>query len=295
MPSRTNLDMDVLRTFVAGFELGSFARAAERVGRSQSAVSTQLRRLEEQVGQPLVARAGRGLALTAAGETLFSYARRILELNDEAVERVHGDAVEGSVRLGLPQDFAETWLPRVLARFGRAHPNVHAEVRAERNAEIVARTRKGELDVALAWGDPVRGLHSERLGALQAEWIAHPEWNGVPAAGKDPLPLIAFEPPCIFRSAAIRALDAAGMPWRIAFTTSSLAGLWAAAEAGLGVTVRTAFGLPPTIAARPPADLGLPPLPSIPLALHRAETDPGPAASRLSAMLREAIADQLST
>src|ERR1700688_2527074 len=100
MAHRTNLDMDVLRTFVTGFELGSFARAADRLGRSQSAISTQLRKLEEQVGQALVQRSGRGLALTAPGEELLGYAKRILELNDEAVDRLRAADLQGWVRLG---------------------------------------------------------------------------------------------------------------------------------------------------------------------------------------------------
>ena len=109
-----NLDMDALRSFVTGFELGNFARAAERLGRSQSAVSTQLRKLEMQAGQPLVQKAGRTLALTAAGEGLFGYAKQLLALNDEAVDRLRGADIEGWARLGLPQDFAESWLPGVL-------------------------------------------------------------------------------------------------------------------------------------------------------------------------------------
>src|SRR5579864_8778213 len=116
---RTNLDMDVLRTFAVGMELGSFARAAERLGRSQAAVSAQLKKLEEQTGETLFKKAGRGLALTDAGEALLSYARRMLELNDEAVAAVRGAQIEGWVRLGLPQDFAEAWLPSVLGRFMR--------------------------------------------------------------------------------------------------------------------------------------------------------------------------------
>src|SRR3977135_4655508 len=111
MARRTNLEMDVLRTFVTGFELGSFARAADRLGRSQSAVSTQLRKLEDQVGQPLVRKSGRGLALTTAGESLLSYAKRILELNDDAVDIIRGSDVEGWVRLGLPHDLAGSGLP----------------------------------------------------------------------------------------------------------------------------------------------------------------------------------------
>ena len=147
MARRPNLDMDVLRTFVTGFELGSFARAAERLGRSQSAISTQLRKLEEQTGQPLVRKSGRGLLPTAAGERLLAYARRILDLNDEAVGAVRDMEFEGRVRLGLPQDFAESWLPGALGRFGKAHPRVRVDVRTEHNATLVERTIKGELDL----------------------------------------------------------------------------------------------------------------------------------------------------
>src|ERR1700748_189968 len=129
--------MDVLRTFVTWFELGSFARAADRLGRSQSAVSTQLRKLEDQVGQRLVQRSGRGLILTAAGESLLSYAKRLLELNDEAVGNIRVAEVEGWARLGLAQDFAESWLPPVLTRFSQAYPGVRMEVQVDRSVPLV--------------------------------------------------------------------------------------------------------------------------------------------------------------
>ncbi len=152
MSSRTNLDMDVLRTFVMGFELGSFARAADRLGRSQSSVSTQLRKLEEQIGLPIVQKSGRGLALTTAGESLLSYAKRLLELNDEAVDTIRGSDLEGWVRLGLPQDFADSMLPAVLGRFAKAHPRVRVEVQVDRSVALIEKTIKGDLDMALAWG-----------------------------------------------------------------------------------------------------------------------------------------------
>src|SRR5258708_8066695 len=128
---RINLNMDVLRTFVTGLELGRFSKAAKRLGRSQSAISTQLRRLEEQVGRPLLEKSGRGLSLTTAGERLLSYAKRILELNDEVVDGLRDGEVEGWVRLGIPQDFAEGWLTRLLGRFPRPHPKGHLAVRAD--------------------------------------------------------------------------------------------------------------------------------------------------------------------
>src|SRR5512146_94987 len=167
----TNLDMDALRTFVAGMELGSFAKAAERIGRSTSAVSAQLKKLEEQSGIALVRKAGRGLALTDGGETLLSYARRLLELNDEAVNAVRGVELEGWVRLGLQEDFGETVLPQVLGRFARAHPRVRIEGRIGRNSDLIEGIAAGRLDIALAWdgGEPRRGV--ERIADVPLCWL----------------------------------------------------------------------------------------------------------------------------
>ena len=291
MASRVNLNMDVLRTFACGVELGSFAKAAQRLGRSQSAVSTQLRRLEEQAGKPLFRKSGRGLALTTAGESLLSYAKRILELNDEAIDGLQDGEVEGWVRLGIPQDFAEGWLTGVLGQFARAHPKVRVEVRAEQNLAVIERLVQGELDLALAWGadDKVR---AERLVDLPMVWIGRPDWAGTKRLGSEPLPLVAFEPPCVFRSAGIAALDAVGISWRLAFTSPSLAGLWAATEAGLGVTLRTAIGLPRSLTVLKPASSGLPALPEVQLTLCRKKRAGTVAVNRLSEILRETIAER---
>ena len=295
MPGRTNLDMDVLRTFVTGFELGSFARAADRLGRSQSAVSTQLRKLEDQVGQPLVQKSGRGLALTTAGESLLSYAKRLLELNDEALAAVRGAEVEGWARLGLPQDFAESWLPPVLARFTQAHPRVRVEVQVDRSVPLTEKIVKGELDLALVWGADAKAPHAERIAEIPVAWIARPDWPGLKALGSEPLPLAAFAPPCVFRSAAIEALDNAGIPWRLVFTTPSLSGLWAAAEGGLGITARTRMGMPKTLAALDARAVGLPELAAIPLTLLRSETESAVSVARLKDILVETIEEQLGT
>jgi DNA-binding transcriptional LysR family regulator len=294
MPTRTNLDMDVLRTFVTGFELGSFARAAERLGRSQSAISTQLRKLEDQIGRPLVQKSGRGLALTTAGEGLLSYAKRLLELNDEAVETVRGSDLEGWARLGLPQDFAESWLPAVLSRFARAHPKVRVEVQVDRSASLIEKTLSGALDVALVWGDGNASPHGERVAAVPIQWVGRPDWGGVESLGGQPLPFVAFEPPCTFRSAAVDAMDAAGLSWRLVFTSPSLSGLWAAVEGGLGITVRTALKMPPSLVALDPVTTGLPALPLAPLALHRAEAEPTAAVTKLTDIVTETIRDELA-
>jgi DNA-binding transcriptional LysR family regulator len=291
MVPRVNLNMDVLRTFVTGLELGSFSKAAQRLGRSQSAISTQLRRLEEQAGKALFKKSGRGLALTTAGENLLSYAKRILELNDEAIDGLQDSEVEGWVRLGIPQDFAEGWLTGVLGRFARAHPKVRVEVRAEQNVLVIERLVEGELDLAIAWGADDK-VHAERLLDLPMVWIGRPDWTGVKRLGSEPLPLVAFEPPCVFRSAGIAALDAVGISWRLAFTSPSLAGLWAATEAGLGMTLRTGIGLPRSLTVLKPASSGLPALPKVQLTLCRKKRDAAAAVNRLAEILRETISER---
>jgi DNA-binding transcriptional LysR family regulator len=293
MLARVNLNMDVLRTFVIGLELGSFSKAAQRLGRSQSAISTQLRRLEEQAGKPLFKKSGRGLALTSAGENLLSYAKRILELNDEAIDGLKDAEVEGWVRLGIPQDFAEGWLTGVLGQFARSHPKVRVEVRAEQNVAIIDRLVQGELDLALTWGadDKVR---AEALVDLPMVWIGRADWAGPKRLGSEPLPLIAFEPPCVFRSAGIAALDQAGLGWRLSFTSPSLAGLWAATEAGLGVTLRTTIALPRSLTVLKPANSGLPALPKVQLTLCRKKRGGAAVVNRLAEILRETIAERTS-
>lgn len=285
----TNLDMDVLRSFVAGTDLGSFAKAAERLGRSQSAVSLQLKKLEEQVGESLLRKEGRGLALTAPGEILLSYARRLLELNDEAVAAVRGVAVEGWVRLGIVQDFAEVWLPALLGRFARAHPGVKIDVIVDRGINLAEQVARGELDLALAWGD-YPSPHRRKLAEIPLHWIGRAGFQLSPG---QPVPLIAFRPPCTFRKRAVEALDAAGLPWRLAFTSPSLAGLFAAVEAGLGVTPRTAEGIPPRLALLGP-ESGLPPLaPPVELFLHQAQEHSPPAVTRLIETLLETLESDL--
>lgn len=295
MSQRTNLDLGALRTFVAGFELGSFARAAERLGRSQSALSTQLRKLEEQVGQPLVQKSGRGLALTTAGESLFSYARRLLDLNDEAVESLKGADVAGWARLGLLQDVAEGWLPSVLGRFSRAHPKVRIEVQMDRSTPLTERVARGELDAALVWGDGSGAPHAAKVADVPMRWIGRADWPGVAALLGEPIPFASIAPPCLFRSAAIDAMDAAGLPWRLVFTSPSLPGLWAAAAGGLGITVRSTIDLPKGLAALDAAACGLPALPAVPMAIHWAEAEPSPAVRRLTDMLLETVSADVAS
>lgn len=285
---RVTFDLDVLRSFATGIELGSFARAADRLGRSTSAISAQLKKLEEQAGTPIFRKAGRGLGLTEAGETMLAYARRLLDLNDEAAAALHGLDLEGWIRLGLQEDFGDTLLPAVLGRFARAHPKVRIEARVARNAELMDRLSAGRLDLALAWGEAAGGPHGRRVAEAPMRWIGP---AGQVPAHDGTVPLIAFEAPCLFRETAAAALDRAGMPWRLAFTSPNLSGLWAATAAGLGVTIRTGLGLPPTLGI---VEHGLPgPLPSIALSLHQAEAELSPPAQRLAELIVQALGGKL--
>ncbi len=294
--SRLLFDLDVLRSFVTGVELGSFAKAADRVGRSTSAVSAQLKKLEEQAGTPIFRKAGRGLALTEAGETMLTYARRLLDLNDEAAVAIRGGELEGWVRLGLQEDFGETLLPQVLGRFARAHPKVRIEARVVRNAELVERVTSGRLDLALAWSNGYQSAHCERIAEVPMCWVGPAEaLTGWRADGGEPLPLSVLEAPCLLRDAATRALDHAGIAFRIAFVSPSLGGLWAATAAGLGITIRTPLGLPDKVRRLDGDRSGLPLLPKLDLVLHRAEAEPEPAARRLAAIIVESVKGAVQT
>jgi len=291
MTFRTNLDIDVLRTFVTGVELGSFARAADRLGRSPAAVSAQLKKLEGQVEQTLFAKAGRKLALTDAGELLLGYAKRMLELNDEAVARTKSSEIEGWVRVGLPHDFAEHGLPAVLGRFAKTHPKVRIEARAERNSELIRRVADGQLDLALVWRDERVTKYLEKVAELPLVWIGH---AGYERSKQNTLSLAAFEAPCLFRAAATAALDKIGQPWHLAFTTPSLAGLWAAVEGGLGLAVRTPIGIPKHLSILGKAEK-LPALPTVSLVFIGSGEAPSPAVLLLQDLLRETVGNVVDT
>nr|WP_247749202.1 LysR substrate-binding domain-containing protein [Rhizobium sp. L245/93] len=293
--SKPIFDLDILRSFVAGIELGTFAKAAERVGRSTSAVSAQIKKLEEQAGRPIFRKAGRGLALTEAGETLLGYAHRLLDLNDEAVTAVQGMELEGWVRLGLQEDFGEALLPEVLGRFARAHPKVRIEARVVRNVELMERVRSGRLDLALAWSNGERTAHCELVGEVPMCWVGpmdgRIDWM---ADSGEPMPLATLDAPCLLRTAATKAMDSVGLGWRVAFVSPSLGGLWAATAAGLGITVRTPLGLPGMLRPLFDGELGLPSLPKLDLVLHRASAEQSPATQRLAAIILEALRPSLA-
>lgn len=284
-----DLELELLRTFVAVVDGGGFTRAAERLHRTQSTISQQLKRLEDRLETPLLARNTRNATLTERGELLLGYARRLLALNDEALAALAETQLRGRVRLGSAQEVADGGLADLLAHFSRLHPGVALEVRVDANLKLRDEVERGELDMAVLFQEPGEprngGVKSEVIDRLRRVWVASHE---LAITHDEPLPLVLSNGPCIFRNAVLGTLDAIARPWRIALSTPSLSGMRAALRAGLGVGVRTERWLEPDLRI---LDGELPPLPDVELALITA-TDTGEAVveklrtALLSALLR---------
>ena len=227
----TNLPTNLLRSFVAIVDTGSMLSAADQVYVTQSALSLQIKRLEELVQQPLFLREGRRLALSEHGDVLLDYARRILALHDEALVAVSSGRLAGPVRVGTVQDFADTLLSGLLARFADLHPETQIYAKVAGTAELQALLERDQIDIYIGYAaadDPA------------ALTISPMVWYGDNEVARQPvIPLAVLEKPCRFREAAIAALDAAGRPYRIAVETPNLSSLRAAVDAGLGITCRT--------------------------------------------------------
>jgi DNA-binding transcriptional LysR family regulator len=239
MPHRRNIDIDLLRSFVTIIEVKSFTRAAERLLRTQSAISLQMKRLEEQLDCRLFERGGRGVEPTEAGTLLLSYARRILAANDELVGRMAEPLVEGEVRIGAPEAFAAEHLAPVLARFARAFPKVHMVVRTGASSDLAAAQEKGELDLRVDTVVGERPNAGEELNREALVWCvaegAEPEAR--PGSADQPLRLVATTGACPMRSAAEQALSTAGRPYKLVFEGTSRGSVVSAIGAGLGVGV----------------------------------------------------------
>jgi DNA-binding transcriptional LysR family regulator len=228
------LDLDLLRSFVSVVDAGGFTRAGERVHRTQSTVSQQIRRLEETLGKPLLNRDGKQVSVTDEGERLLSYARRILTLADEARDVVARPENDGVVRLGIPEDFAAYRLAKALSEFARPRPGLRLDVRCKLSADLRYDLAHGELDLALLKCEPGENGNvcswPERLAWVTSQ--THPV-----DLHRNPVPLAVFPQGCLYRNRAIHALEATGRAWRVAYTSPNLAGIQAAVSVGLGVSI----------------------------------------------------------
>jgi DNA-binding transcriptional LysR family regulator len=278
------LDLDLLKAFVAVAEQRSFTRAATMLNRTQSAVSMQIRRLEDRLGVELFHRTKANVDLSSAGEGLLGYARRLLLLNDEAVSRLLDHKIEGRVRLGVMDDYGTFVLPPVLASFVAAYPRIHLEM--ETGLTAFMHDRLGDsFDLVIAM-HPEGHSDGEFLRREQAVWAAGPSPT---IEALEPLPVALFPQGCLFRKWAIEALDQAQRAWRLAFVSHSVSAVEAIVAQGLAVSVMKAGTFPAKLRALSDRD-GMPPLPAADIRLHRAPKLPRPAsllADHLIAALRE--------
>jgi len=231
MPRR-NIDIDLFRTFLAAIDLGGFNKAAAALGRSQSAISMQLKRMEEGLGCALFERQGRTMKLTASGEKLAGYARRLIALHDQALDAMADTRVDGNVSLALMGDYANNVLPDILAEFTELHPSIIVDVTTGFSADLLKQLG-GRYDLVLST-HPLGEGQGERLRVEKTKWVFSSR-HEIPTS--DVIPLALLPPGNLFREWAIQALDEAGLRWRMAFTSTSIATVEAAAAAGIAIGV----------------------------------------------------------
>lgn len=278
------IDTDVLRSFVAIADNASFSRGARQVFRSPSALSMQIKRLEEMLGQSLFIREPRRVRLTAYGELLLGYARRLLALNAEAVECFLAPRISGEVSLGLPDDLSDMALSQTLGTLARSQPSLQVHVVAAASADLRAQAERGELDAALLATGSSEGMVSDPAELLRSDAMAWASLAGGTAHRRRPLPLAMANHGCSWRRSALDALDAAGISYRIAYSSQNGAGQLAAVRADLAIAP-----LPARLITAPciALDTGLPPLAQTPIALIRAP-ERSPASDALVDALKQA-------
>jgi DNA-binding transcriptional LysR family regulator len=263
-----DVDTSLLRTFVVLAETRSFSRTGGLIGRSQSAVSGQIRKLEQVLGRVLLARNTRNVALTPDGERLLGHARQMIASADAMLARFAVDEVKGTVRFGSPEDFATTYLPETLGLFAKAHPAVELRVTCQLTLPLVAAFEVGALDLIVVKQDPAR-----RYDGAKPLWRESLVWVGAQDAEADfevlsqrpaALPLVASPAPCVYRGRAAEALDSARVAWAGVFTSPSFAGCAAAVAAGFGYAVMPRGMVPASLRV---LDDGWPPLAEAEIAL----------------------------
>jgi DNA-binding transcriptional LysR family regulator len=289
--SITNLPTDILRTFLAVIDLGSFTKAGEMLGRTQPAISLQVRKLEELLNLTLLDTSGRSIALTRDGETLARWARQLLVMNDEIVARLQKRESEGSLRVGLPTDYATAFFQRSLAHFSREHRDVQLSIHCDVSERLLPMLADDELDVVIA-------MYDERPSpGLIYTWVERPIWTAGAESDADrrnPVPIAAHPEGCYYRSRMIRSLDQIGRPWRITYSSPAISGLQQAVQSGFGVTALTRRTLLRGMRMLTEAD-GFPPLADIRVGLHFKNTGASTAALMLVNYIIQALHDSGQT
>ena len=278
-----NLSIELMQTLVAIADTGSFVAAARAVHRTQSAISMQMKRLEEIVGQPLFEKQGRRAALTPQGQNLLLYARRIIGLQDEAMAAFRDPEIQGDVRVGVCDDYVMRLMPPILAAYAERYPGVHIRLDAQSSVQLVEATLRGELDFSLV--NVVQGdTEHEKLVSEPLVWVASARHL---VHEREPLPL-AIESDCLWGKWAQRALDHAGLHYRLAYSTFSFGGIVAIVEAGLAVGVMSRSSVPAGLRVLSRVD-GFPDLPLTSIGLVRKSASLSPAALQLADDVRRQL------
>jgi DNA-binding transcriptional LysR family regulator len=282
------IDIDQLRTFIAIAETGSFTKAAEVVNKTQSAVSMQMKRLEERIERPIFVRAGRASKLTEDGQRLLDYARRIVKLNIETLAAFSDAELSGRVRLGVPDDYADRYLPEIMARFSRAYPGVELTVICEPSVDLLARIDANEIDLAIVTNCESKRA-SETFRSERLLWVTS---NRHPTHLEERLPLALGRPTCSWRRAAVERLESIGRPHRILYSSSSAGAVAAAVLSGLAVSVLAESGLRPGMRVLTAAE-GFPELPACRIGVVRSAHDSSALANALAGHIVSSL-DNLS-
>lgn len=279
-----HLDSDLLRTFVAVAETGNFTRAAVQVNRTQSAVSMQIKRLEDMVGDMLFARGSRGVGLTARGSELLSNARRIVSLLDETAASMTAPPLDGPVRIGIPEEYGQSMLSRALAAFSKRHPKVEITARYAHSAAQVAAIEAGELDLAIVfeWQDFSQG---EVLMRDPTVWVTSDLHR---LHEETPVPIAIYQNMGWCRDFAIRLLEERGLPYRIAFTSDTSGGLRLAVTSGLAIAPISRSNIPPGCRELTTAD-GFGDIDASNVVLHRNPQTSSEAIDSMAEAIREAF------
>lgn len=259
------LDSLKLKSFIAIADIGTFSAAAKTVGRTQSALTLQIQKLEGDLGCQLFDRSARRVSLTEQGEIFLGYARKIVQLQWEVFSKLKEPDIEGEIRVGTPEDFATHYLPNVLASFRKQHPRVQLNVSCDLTLNLMKGFERGEFDIILVKRDPQSTRGGTKVWREPLVWAAAEQWQP-----EKPISLVLSPKPCIYRARALAALDRAHKPWHLTYVSPSLAGTIAAVRAGLGITILPSNMLPSGI-----CDVGknfkLPDLPDTEIALLKRE------------------------
>lgn len=286
-----NLPTDVLRSFLAVIDLGSFTKAGQLLGRTQPAISLQVRKLEELVGMTLMDTSGRNVVLTREGERLARYSRQLLAMNDEIVARLQHKETSGSLRVGLPNDYAVAFFQKALANFSKHNQDVEMSIHCDTSEQLLAMFDRDELDIVVAMfdGTPPPGLIY--TWAERPIWVAGGDLN---AENKAPIRIAAHPKGCHYRDRMIRSLDQIGLPWRITFCSPGINGLQLAVQSGFGVTALTRRTLMRGMRVLTESE-GFPPLPDIHVGMFFKNTGASTAALLLVNHIMKSLHDSGQT